>query len=178
MVDEPTDECLLERLAAGDTSAFDRLIDRHSGQVFSRASRLLAWRTDVDDVVQEVFLTLWTDHRKFRRESSLKSWLISITILKCRRYHRKRAIWQKIVGRLARSEACLPTIDVSDESAIIQTAVRALPHKLREIVVLRHLEEMPIDEIAKTLGVSRAAVDTRLHRARKILGQTLKDIRP
>lgn len=178
VTDDLLDEELLKRLASGDASAFDQLINRHSPQVTQQARRLLAWRADVDDVVQEVFLTLWTDHRKLRQASSLRSWLLSITILKCRKSHRRAAIREKIFGRLALPEAFVPAGAISDEIPHIQAAAQALPHRLREVVVLHYLEETPIDEIALMLGLSRAAVDSRLHRARKILGQTLKNISP
>lgn len=178
VMDDPSDEALLGQLASGDLSAFDQLIHRHGGQVTRQARRLLAWRADVDDIVQEVFLTLWTDHRKLRRDSSLRSWLLSVTILKCRKSHRNAAIRQKIFGRLARPESSVQVGAMPDEISKIQSAALALPHRLREVVVLYYLEETPIDEIASVLGLTRAAVDSRLHRARKILGQTLKDLSP
>ena len=178
MVEDQSDDVLLDLLASGDLSAFDQLISRHSARVTRQARRLLAWRADVDDIVQEVFLTLWTNHRKFRRNASLRSWLLSVTILKCRKSHRNNAIRQKIFGRLARPESSVQVGAMSDEISKIQSAAMALPHRLREVVVLHYLEETPIDEIASVLGLTRAAVDSRLHRARKILGQTLKDLSP
>jgi RNA polymerase sigma-70 factor (ECF subfamily) len=63
--------------------------------------------------------------------------------------------------------------EAAETARRVQAAVRSLPPPLREAVVLRYLEELPAEEVGAALGLSRAAVDVRLHRARERLKETL-----
>lgn len=180
MADDVTDGQLLTRLAAGDAGAFDHLVARHEPVVRRQARRLLAWRSDVDDVVQEVFLALWRGHGRFRGESALSTWLLTITIRECRRKLRKKYLRDKLIGRLRIVASGFETaIDRNgadaDENRRVVTAVAALPSKLREVVVLHYLEGFSIEETAKALGLKRSVVDVRLTRARQKLAESLRD---
>jgi len=65
-------------------AAFDRIVERYSAEVVVLANRLLGWPGDVEDVVQDIFLAVFVGLKKFRCECTLKSWLFTITINKCR----------------------------------------------------------------------------------------------
>ncbi len=179
MAEDVTDGELLKRLAAGDAGAFDLLIGRHEPVVRRQARRLLAWRTDVDDVVQEVFLALWRGHGRFRGESALGTWLLTITIRECRRKLRREFLRDRLIGKLRFVSSSITTDEPlpadSDENRRVVTAVAALPAKMREVVVLHYLEGFAIEEVARTLGLKRSVVDVRLTRARQKLAETLKD---
>src|SRR5688500_12036613 len=77
-----------ERLARGDPGAFEQVVATCRPRVERLARRLLAWRGDVDDVVQDVFLVALEKARTFRREASLETWLTAITVNKCRSHRR------------------------------------------------------------------------------------------
>ncbi len=180
MAEDVTDGQLLTRLAAGDAGAFDHLVARHEPVVRRQARRLLAWRADVDDVVQEVFLALWRGHGRFRGESALSTWLLTITIRECRRKLRKEYLRDKLIGRLrivaSGFEIVRDPMPVDDdENRRLEAAVAALPSKLREVVVLHYLEGLSIDEAAQALGLKRSVVDVRLTRARQKLAESLRD---
>ena len=83
------DELLVEQFSRGDESAFERIVERYSAEVAALANRLLGWPGEVEDVTQEIFLAAFLGLKKFRRECSLKSWLFTITINKCRSYRHK-----------------------------------------------------------------------------------------
>jgi len=85
------DEILLGRFKRGDEAAFDEIVLRFQHEIAALANRLLAWSDDVDDVVQEVFLAVYLNLRRFRGESSLRSWIFTITVNRCRTRERKRS---------------------------------------------------------------------------------------
>jgi RNA polymerase sigma-70 factor (ECF subfamily) len=168
----PSDEGLEGRLAEGDVTAFDRVVARHGDRIAGLAFRLLGWPADVEDVVQDVFLAVWRHRRRFRGHSSLDTWLTAITLNQCRTIQRKHGLRTRLLARM-RSESrrsASPAADNAaerrDVAAIVQRAVRALPHKDREVVVLRDLEGMSVEGIAEVLSVSANAVHVRLSRAR------------
>jgi RNA polymerase sigma-70 factor (ECF subfamily) len=167
------------RLARGDAEAFDQLVALYQPRVARLAQRLLGWNGDIDDVVQDVFLTAWNKVGNFRRESSLWTWLTVITLNQCRSRIRRRSLLQRLPFRLVRREAHPP----ADRSSIrqetdqrVREAVAALKPKERELIVLRYLEHRPAAELAELVGVSRNTVEVRLHRARQRLKETLADL--
>lgn len=158
---------------------FERLVADEREHVARLASRLLGWRGDVEDVVQDVFLKAWRGWSGFRKESSVRTWLTRITINACRARLRAWKGWLRVFSPAnpdepprARPEARESGLD-EDSLRRVRAGVRALPLKLREAVVLRYLEDLPIAEIATVLGVSEGAVEVRLHRARERLRTTL-----
>jgi RNA polymerase sigma-70 factor (ECF subfamily) len=157
--------------------SFDRLVADHQPRVARLAQRLLGWRSDVDDVVQEVFVSAWKALPKFRGDSSVSTWLIRLTINECRRQRRRRIMRLNFLKQLARrridAEARDP-LDRDERVAQVRQAVARLPRKYREIVVLRYLEELDVPEMMRVLNLSRAAIDVRLHRARGMLADALK----
>ena len=154
-----------------DAAEFDRIVADHRERIARLAYRLLGWRDEVEDVVQEVFLAAFRNREAFRAESSLTTWLTTIAINKCRSHLRKRLLrllfFERSRHRLAGS------VDGAEGAALeresfeqVRRALQKLPTRHREVVVLRYLEETPIAEIAEVLGISRNAVEVRLNRAR------------
>jgi RNA polymerase sigma-70 factor (ECF subfamily) len=166
------DELLVEQFSRGDESVFDRIVERYSPDVGALANRLLGWPGEVEDVSQEVFLAAYLGLKRFRCQCSLKSWLFTITINKCRSHRRKQLLHLRTSSRAADK----PSVQTEHEDSMdtetfnrIRNAVAALPAKYREPVVLRYLQELPTDEIGQILGISQNALHVRLSRARKHL---------
>jgi RNA polymerase sigma-70 factor (ECF subfamily) len=122
------------------------------------AQRLLGWNGDIDDVVQDVFLTAWNKAGSFRRESSLWTWLTVITLNQCRSRIRRRTLLRRLPFRLVRRDAHPP----ADRGAIQEETGK----RVREAVT----------RLATLLGVSKNTLDVRLHRARQKLKATLADL--
>ena len=182
--DQPDDRAieeagLLSRLARSDPSVLDDIVTAYQGRISRLVYRLLGWDDDAEDVVQDVFLAAFKSLKAFRGQSTLATWLTAIAVNRCRTYRRKRLLRLRSLGRLfAQSPArtSKPADDASlqqETFAQVQRAMKSLPARLREAAVLRYLEEMPIGEIANVLGVSRNAVEVRLHRARNRLTKAL-----
>lgn len=178
---ETEDELLVRRFASGDLSAFDHIVKRHQQRVAKLAWRLLGWTDEAEDVVQDVFLAAYKKLADFRGQASLGSWLTAITINKCRTWRRRRLLrWKIQSAALLDGHACL---DEKNESTIDQETcdqlrriIQKLPAKLREVIILRYLEEMSIMEMTAVLHITENTVHVRLNRARTRLREHLGNL--
>jgi RNA polymerase sigma factor (sigma-70 family) len=174
------EQALVERFRRGDDSAFDRIVEQHSAAVAALANRLLGWPGDVDDLVQDVFVSALVGLKKFRGQCRLRTWLHTITVNKCR----SRRLWRLRHGRALVLDPEVPGhLAGGDKAAMdgetfgrVRRAVQALPCKYREVVVLRYLQGLEMSEIAGLLGVRVNALQVRLNRARKQLKEQLNDL--
>ncbi len=159
-----------------DEATFEGIVARYESRVARLAFRLLGWRDDVEDIVQDVFVSVFRNLRQFRGDSNLDTWVMSITVNTCRSYRRKRFLRLRVLKHARTDTEAAP--DAADDGAVfdqVHRAVRTLPAKFREVIVLRYMEEMSVDEISELLGVSRGAVEVRLSRARERLKDVLSD---
>jgi RNA polymerase sigma factor (sigma-70 family) len=176
------DELLVEKFSRGDETAFDRIVEGYSADIAVLANRLLGWPGDVEDIVQDVFLAAFLGLKKFRCECSLKSWLFTITINKCRSYRYRQMLHLRFLSKAAAKASATGIHDkgklqVDDEIFHkVRLAVQTLPLKYREPVVLRYLHELSTDEIIRILGISKNVLQVRLSRARERLRQDLAEL--
>ena len=177
-----TDEELLKRTAAGEREAFDVLVTRHQAAVFRLARAATPGAAAAEDVLQETFLAAWRAAGAFQGRSAVRTWLLTIARNEAW-HHRERA------GRLRVDDRALPELGeaagwgaASPEAEVIRAerraglvrALEALAPEDREILVLRDLEELTGEETAAALGLSVAAVKSRIHRARLRLAAELR----
>jgi RNA polymerase sigma-70 factor (ECF subfamily) len=176
------DELLVQQFNQGDESAFDRIVEQHSADIAVLANRLLGWPGEVEDTVQDVFLAAFVGLKKFRCECSLKTWLFTITINKCRSYRYRHMLHLRFFSRAAfkapavraHTEGKARTDDETYRK--VRLAVQALPLKYREPVVLRYLQEIGTDETARILDISKNTLHVRLSRARDRLRKDLAEL--
>ena len=182
MAETIDDEYLVRQFNRGDESAFDRIVEQYSSDIAALASRLLGWSGEVEDVTQDIFLAAFLGLKKFRCESSIKTWLFTITVNKCRSYRYKRMLHRRRIKQAA--DITVSTSDgTADEKPMetetferIRRAVEALPAKYREPVVLRYLQELPTEQISQILGISKNALQVRLNRARARLRENMAEL--
>ncbi len=172
------DELLVERFSRGDEAAFNSIVERYSSDIAILANRLLGWPGEVDDVMQDIFLAAFIGLKRFRRDCSLKTWLFTITINKCRSYRYRQKLRQTRTIPIKDFKASLPHVETADKETYeqVRRAVAALPAKYREPIVFKYLQEFSTDETSRILGVSQNALEVRLSRARKMLRQELSKI--
>jgi len=172
---------LVRRFVQGDESVFDEIVAEHQQRVTGLTYRLLGWSSEVEDVVQEVFLSVFRHLGRFRGESSLNTWITTITVNKCRSWRRKQLLKLKLLQYeskkpvLTSRRADQGMVDEETFGRVRQT-LGSLPGRYREVVILHYLEAMEISEIAKVLSLTRNAVDVRLSRARAQLKTKLADL--
>lgn len=171
---------LVDAARNGDTEAFDELVRRTYGDVFKLAVRLTGNETDANDVVQDTYVRAFRGLRRFRGDAQFSTWLYRIASNCASSFTARRA--RQRCDNLAEAEEVPetdpdhdPTLQ-AEASTLRQTLERALeqlPHRLRAVVVLKHLEDLSHREIAERLGISESATKVRLHRARNTLRRLL-----
>jgi len=175
------DTTLEQRFVGRDPVAFDQVVAAYQQRVARLAQRLLGWRGDIEDIVQDVFLTALSKAGTFRGESSLWTWLTAITLNRCRSHLRKQAVLRRLsLGLAGQPRGHAPPADqksVDDETVnCVREAVAALKGRDREVIVLFYLERRKAAEIGQMLGISGNLADVRLHRARKKLKAALSTL--
>ncbi len=178
----PTDE-LAELVTAardGDRPAFDELVRRTHSGTYTLALRLTANEEDARDVTQEAYLRAFRGLKNYRGDAQFTTWLYRITancastFLSTRSRHRHDPLDDSVLVADRSPEADLEqhagSLELRDQLA---AAVAALPPRLRAVVVLRDVYDLPHEAIAAELGISVSAAKVRLHRARKRLRERL-----
>jgi len=167
------------KVAAGRLTTVPLLAEiyrRHAADVGRWAARLGGPSTDVDDVVQEVFVVVNRQLPRFRGEAKMTTWLFRITDRVVRNHRRWRAVRRVMTQltprhgeRVASGEAT--PLEALERHAAVRTAYQVLdqvPDKYRRILILAELEELSGEEIAQLLDVPIATVRVWLHRARRL----------
>lgn len=165
----------LQRELYRDPAAFDAMVVREAPRVERLAGRLMLWRGDIDDVVQEVFVQAWSQRDKFRGDSPVSTWLGGITINVCRRLRRRQRLWNLFLVNSYPRQLAFEGNDQTEIAAKEQLlqALEQLRQTDRELLVLRWLEGRSISEIAMMTGINVKAAEVRLTRARARLKKVL-----
>lgn len=179
------DSALVERARAGDTGAFEMLVRRYQGWVFTLAVRMLGDRAEAEDMAQEIFLKVYRGLKKFKGASRFSTWLYAIASHHCLNQieaRRRRPLLHGRPGRQAdHSEIDTPTVvdrladqapradallERTDLARIVQAELANLAVEHRVILILRDIQGLSYEEIAQTLQLEPGTVRSRLHRAR------------
>jgi RNA polymerase sigma-70 factor (ECF subfamily) len=171
--DAPGDAELLRRSYAGDEAAFRTLVDRHSRYLTGIARSLSGNNpADSEDLVQETFVAALTS--RFRGESAARTWLVQILVRQAAQLRRKRAR-ERGTPTAGETERSSPPESFSTDARLdVAKMLEGLSPDQREVIVLRELEGMTYEEMAKALHVPRGTVESRLHRARAALKQLFR----
>jgi len=182
------DAVLVAGAKTGDTRAFDLLVERHEGRIFSLAWRMTRNREDAEDVVQQSLQKAFLHLKKFEGESLFSTWLTRIAInevlmlLRKKRGSRELSIDDSIVGEEALLALEIPDSRQSPEDnysqrerqRILSAALNELPHRTRRAIQLRELDERSTEETARIMGISVGAVKARVFHGRRKLRERLK----
>lgn len=164
------DSILAGRAADGDTAAFAALVRRYTPMMRAYARRILPGTADVDDVVQEAFITAWEQLSRLDDLAQVKSWLMRITSRKA--IDRVRASHQHAdvtAHEVAAPDQTAPQRQAEAHAGVaaLRDALSQLPDAQRECWVLREIGGHSYDDIAEHLDISPATVRGLLARARK-----------
>jgi RNA polymerase sigma-70 factor (ECF subfamily) len=173
---------LVDAARKGDRVALDELVRVTYPATYTLAFRLTGNEDDARDVVQEAYLRAYRGLRRFRGDAQFTTWLYRITANCAANLLAKRARNRTEV--LPEEESVVdsrPDHDPEqrmageDERVRVAGALAVLPWRLRQVIVLRDIYDLPHGWIASELGISEAAAKVRLHRARRRLRELLAD---
>jgi len=182
------DDILLRRSAKGDERAFTELYRRHQAPLYRFALRMSGNVWAAEEIVQDVFMTLIREPKKFDPErGALRSFLYGITRNRVMK-HLERAprellheeLDEDAIGQRGKAfEAMTPAewAEVRERREQVRAAVLKLPVEFREAVVLCGLEELSYDEAARLLDCPVGTIRSRLHRGRALLLAKLEMLR-
>lgn len=167
------DRALVEAAAAGSRDAFDELMCRHQVAIFNLIRVLAIRGADADDLAQEVFVRAWKGLRRFRGESSFRTWLyrVALNVARTERARQRSLLrWLRPVGDAPEIASGDPPVDrILAAREAVEYALRSLPDDLRTAVTLRDLQGLEYREIATILNVPIGTVESRIFRARERL---------
>lgn len=172
--------CLVKRLKEGDEDAFRELIDRYEKRIFNLCYRFLGDYDEAADLTQETFIRVWGGIRGFRAKADIFTWIYRIAINLCknrRRWFLRRGRTHSLSNSTTLKEVDIPTSELNPEAILedkeirlhIQKGIDSLPSKYRLLIILRDIQGLSYEEIARITDSSQIKVKSRLYRARRML---------
>jgi RNA polymerase sigma-70 factor (ECF subfamily) len=180
---EDSDVTLVARARNGDVGAYGDLVVRYQTSVYGVVSRMVTNRDDVDDIVQEVFVTAYKSIGSFRGEAAFSTWIYRIAVNSTIKQMKKIKVRQAVsiddpnaglydVLESPGGDGPERAAERRERDEALRNAVKALPDKHRVVVALHYFENLSCEEIAKLVGCSVGTVWSRLHYAcKKLQGQ-------
>jgi RNA polymerase sigma-70 factor (ECF subfamily) len=172
-----TDIEIVNRCLAGDVNAFEVLIERYKKAIYNTAFRMMGNREEAEDVSQEAFIRMYNSLSKYNPEYKFMTWAMKITTNLCLDSLRKRK------GETVPIDEGFEIKDGKDtpeeeyirkeNQKLVQDAIRKLPDKYREFLILFHHRNLSYQEIMDITGESLTIVKNRLYRARQMLKEEL-----
>ncbi|MDD5707096.1 MAG: sigma-70 family RNA polymerase sigma factor [Kiritimatiellae bacterium] len=161
---------------AGRPEQFDEVVETCRPRIYRAACLLLDSACDAEDVTQQVFVQAWHGWGRFRGESEAFTWLYRILLRICAR-HRRRWWWRKVLPFAGHeSQQALANLAdnvagpdghaaAGDDGCAVRLLLAKLTPKLREILVLRYLEDYSVGDIARALRIPEGTVKSRINYA-------------
>jgi len=172
------DEKLIRLSLEGDRNAFGVLVTKYKVKVFNLAYSLTHNRETADDLAQEVFLKAYMSLSSFKFKSGFGTWLYRITVNHTHDFLRKAKKMRTVPFNDERQNEQSESdpldrrvqADITQQRRLlVRRLLPSLPEKHRTILTLRDIQGLSYEEIAKVLRIAPGTVDSRLHRARKLL---------
>jgi RNA polymerase sigma factor (sigma-70 family) len=173
---EVADDELIERARGGDAAAYGLLVPRYEQLAFRTACAVGGDASEAEDAAQEAFVKAYRALPRFRRGAPWRPWLLRIVANEARNRRRAAGRREHLALRAARAEApgAAPAPDAAIDGPLLDALGRLGPPH-REVIVLRHLLDLPEAECAAVLGCRRGTVKSRLSRALARLRAEVED---
>ncbi len=172
------EKAVIRRCLDGDRDSYSVLVDRYKTMVYNVAYRMVGDEDTAKDLAQESFIAAYEGLERFRFGSKFSSWLYSIILNKCRDHLKlsKDTVPTEEIAEVLPDSGTSPEQDAaaSQNRDVLQQALDALPEEYREVLVLKHIEELDYGEISAITGAGIAALKVRAHRGREMLKKILE----
>ncbi len=181
---------LIKESQQGSIKSFEQLILRYQDQAYRTAYGMLGNPEDAKDATQESFIKIYKSLKNFKFQSNFSTWMYRIVHNTCldiiRKQKRRKEIPMETKNNLNNNGYEIPLKDLSDgpEALLeyefvkkeIKKCIVELPAEYQGVIILRDIENLSYEEIAKVLNISEGTVKSRLNRGRKQLRQRLTDL--
>ncbi|MBW1972090.1 MAG: sigma-70 family RNA polymerase sigma factor [Deltaproteobacteria bacterium] len=173
---EDEDIKLIDQFLSGKEVGFNRLVLKYQNRIYNLCMRMLNNEDDALEVSQDVFLAVFVNLKKFRRESRFSTWLFAIAINHCRNKLRKKIKEEDIPDNYEEIDLKSPykILKEKEIKRLISEAIKKLEQPYREAIILRDIEDLSYQEMSKIMKVEIGTVKSRVHRARSKIKQILK----
>lgn len=183
-IEDYSDKQLAALARAGGAAAHREFLRRYKASVFRLIQNHIGDADEAMDLTQEAFVAAFAAIGRYDGDRPFRVWIARIALNKCRDWARRRKVRAFFARALplesahhVASDVPAPDMAAADraELARVRGAMASLPPRLREVLLLRGVEEMSQAEAAEALGVSEKTVETRLYRARQRLRAALDE---
>ena len=184
------DATLVARLKQRDRSALEELIQVHGAKMYGVALQFMRNEYDAREVMQDALVSIWNKIGSFEGKSAFTSWIYRVTanagLMALRKKKRHENDVSLDTPASDDDDTPLPALRLSDKGPLpdsvamtdelgdqVRAAIDQLPEPYRAVVLLRDVEELPMDEVMEATGLTEPALKSRLHRARLALREAL-----
>jgi RNA polymerase sigma-70 factor, ECF subfamily len=179
----------IKQVLKGDQSAFAELVELYKDKVFQICFRMLGNRHEAEDIAQEAFIRAYVNIETFNQKRKFSTWLFRIATNLCIDRIRKKkpdyyldadvagtdglTMYSQVAADVQMPEDEVENMELQET---IQKEISKLPEKYRSVIVLKYIEELPLQEISEILDMPLGTVKTRVHRGREALRKQLKSL--
>lgn len=169
----PNDDAIwVARCLQGDPGAFETLVRRYQGILYTVAFRLTANREDAKDVAQNTFVRAYEHLDSYDPNRKFFSWIYRIAVNESLNYRRTQRAHEPL-DPAVEARATADPVERVEAAERLQAALMSLSPEYREVVVMRYFAELSYEEIGEAVGIPEKTVKSRLFSARQRLGQLL-----
>ena len=176
-------EELVERAKAGDVEAFEVLTSEHQKYIYNVILRIIFDREEALDLTQETLLKAYLNIKKFKENSSFRTWLYRIAVNSAIDYLRKRNVERSNFRKIEEFENEVKDFETPEEvvdkkltAEIVMKEINKLPIDYKVVLILRDIEGLNYEEISKIMNLNLGTVKSRLWRARNLLKERIKSL--
>lgn len=171
------DFTLMRAIQNGDMVSFNDMVDRYKDRLMNVIGRMLSSTEEAEDIVQETFVRVYQHRQSFNFQHCFSTWIYTIALNLARNELRKRKKFKFYeISEMQGNEKEF-AVDMKLPSRlpeVLKGAIEELPEKYRTAFMLRDIQELPYDEVAKILSVPLGTVKSRVNRARMMLREKLQ----
>lgn len=182
------DLILIEEALSGKQASYERLMRKYYHLIYNLVYRMISKKEDVEDLTQEAFIKAFNSLQNFDRQFAFSTWLFKIATNNAIDYLRKKKLATFSIDKDIDTEDSDMKFEIPDNEykpdrilidaqmkKVLDEAIEALPDKYKQVIVMRHKQELEYEEIAKELNIPLGTVKAHIFRGREMLNKFLKD---
>jgi RNA polymerase sigma-70 factor (ECF subfamily) len=168
-------EALIRRCLRGDEAAWETIVRHYWRKVFNVAYKFVGKHDEAEDLTQEIFLKIFKSLDTFDRRANFQTWLISVSRNLCIDHYRSVRKERETIDRdvdaseltpISKEVGAIALLEQQDRVALLRQALAELPEALKTAVLMRDIQEMSYQEIARKLRLPEGTVKSRINRGR------------